>query len=175
MQVVAGKYAWNETAPGMNPSAAEGAATDRLLQLWTLVPESIVKAAVMAGAQTKADILDGGMVVLTFPLPAPLDNATVKATLNPKVFRVDTNPSGQKFQYSHLIDRSEARLDSTVVETTRELWRLERRDLQSMILLPRRIVQKKNGATVVDLTITKSHTYNPYVIMPVPESIAGGN
>ena len=174
VQVVAGKYAWNETAPGMNPTGAEGAATDRLLQLWTLVPESLVKAAVMAGAQTKADVLDGGMVVLTFPLPAPLDRATVKATVNPKVFRVDTNPSGQKFQYSHLIERSEARLDDTVIETTyAEYGDWNDADLQSMILLPRRLVQKKNGATTVDLTITKSHTYNPYVIMPVPESLAG--
>ena len=174
VQVVAGKYAWNETAPGMNPTVAEGAATDRLLQLWTLVPESIIKAAVMAGTNTKVDSADGGLVVLTFPLPAPLENAAVKATLNPKVFRVDTNPAGQKSQYSHLLERSEVRLDNTLIETTyAEYGDWNDADLKSMILLPRRIVQKKNGATSADLTITKSYTYNPYVIMPVPENVAG--
>ena len=174
VQVVAGKFAWNETAPGVNPAPASAAATDRLLQLWTLVPESVIKAAVMAGTNTKVTT-EGASVVLTFPLPAPLENATVKATLNPKVFRVDTNPSKQQFQYSHLLDRSEVRLGNTVLDTTyADYGDWNEADLKSMILLPRRIVQKKDGAAAVDLTITKSYTYNPYVIMPVPENVAGG-
>jgi hypothetical protein len=32
-------------------------------------------------------------------------------------------------------------------------------------------VQQRNGTTVMDLTLTMSQTYNPYVVMPVPESI----
>ena len=175
VHVVAGKYAWNETAPGMNPTPAPTAATDRLLQLWTLVPESVIKAAVIAGDKTKVAI-EGGFAVLTFPLPAPLENATVKAMLNQKVFRVDTNPSGQKSQYSHLLERTEVRNGGTLLETSySDYGDWNDADLKSMILLPRRIVQKKDGATSVDLTITKSYTYNPYVIMPVPDNVAAGN
>ena len=97
----------------------------------------------------------------------------MKVTINPKIFRIDTNPAGEKRQFSHLIDRSELRLGDRVIETAYSQygdWNEE--DLKSMILLPRRIVQKQNGVTTVDLTLTKTDTYNPYVIMPIPANVA---
>jgi hypothetical protein len=41
-----------------------------------------------------------------------------------------------------------------------------------MILLPRRMVQTRDGNTVVDLTLSKTDTFNPYVIMPIPAVLA---
>jgi hypothetical protein len=40
-------------------------------------------------------------------------------------------------------------------------------------MTPRHIVQKQGGVTVLDLTITKTNTYNPYVVVPVPGNVEG--
>lgn len=171
IQVVAARFAWNETKPGMNATPAPGAVNERALELWTMIPESVIKAAVAAGANTKVTT-EGGAVVLTFPLPAPFETAAMMATLNPKIFRVDTNPAGVKREFSHLIDRTETRFGNSVIETTyADYGDWNEADLKSMILLPRHIVQKRGGVTVLDLTITKTDTYNPYVIMPLPETM----
>jgi len=171
IQVVADKYAWNETKPGIGGTPAPGTLEDRLLDLWTLFPESVIKAARAAGAETKLTF-EGASPILTYPLPAPLAGATMKTTLNPKIFRVDTNPAGVKREFSHLIDRTETRIGQRVVEVTYSNygdWNDE--DLKSMVLLPRHIVAKQGGVTTVDLAITKTDTYNPYVIMPLPQNI----
>ena len=170
IQVVADRFAWNETKPGMNATPAPGAANERALQLWTMIPESVIKAALAAGANTKVTT-EGAAVVLTFPLPAPFETATMKATLNPKIFRVDQNPAGVKREFSHLIDRTETRFGSVIETTYADYGDWNEADLKSMILLPRHIVQKQGGVTLLDLTITKTDTYNPYVIMPLPESM----
>lgn len=171
VQVVADRFAWNETKPGSNATPALGAVNERALQLWTMIPESVIKAAVAAGANTKLTF-EGAAPVLTFPLPAPLETATMKATLNPKIFRIDANPAGVKREFSHLIDRTETRFGTSVIDTTyADYGDWNEADLKSMILLPRHIVQKQGGVTLLDLTITKTDTYNPYVIMPLPEAM----
>jgi hypothetical protein len=48
------------------------------------------------------------------------------------------------------------------------------RDYFSDVMFPRRIVQRRGGVTLMDLTVTKTNTYNPYVVMPVPQSVGGG-
>ena len=45
-------------------------------------------------------------------------------------------------------------------------------DYRSDIMFPRRIVQK-SGDTTLELTVKNTNTYNPYVVMPVPEALAG--
>jgi len=98
--------------------------------------------------------------------------ATMKATLNPRIFRVDANPAGVKREYSHLIERTETRFGNRVIEVTYSDygdWNDE--DLKSMVLLPRHIVAKQGGVTTLDLAITKTDTYNPYVIMPLPSNV----
>ena len=45
-------------------------------------------------------------------------------------------------------------------------------DYKSDVLLPGRIVQRVDGMTTLDLTLRESNTYNPYVIMLVPDNIA---
>ena len=44
-------------------------------------------------------------------------------------------------------------------------------DYRSDALTPKRIVQERNGIRVADLTISRTQTYNPYVVMPVPENV----
>jgi hypothetical protein len=46
-------------------------------------------------------------------------------------------------------------------------------DYLSDVMFPRRIIQKRGTTTIADLTVTKTNTYNPYVIMPVPDSVKG--
>lgn len=174
VDVVAGPYAWNEEKPGFNATPAMESFGDRELELWTLIPESVMKAAIAAGARTTL-AQENGSPVLTFQMPDPLQNATMKVWISPKIFRVDTNPAGEKRQYSHLIERSQLTTGGHVIETRySEYGDWNEKDLNSMILLPRRTVQTRDGEPLVDLTISKTDTFNPYVIMPIPAVLRTG-
>ena len=48
-------------------------------------------------------------------------------------------------------------------------------DYLSDVQFPKRITQKRGGNTVLDLTIQKTNTYNPYVVMPVPAGVLGAS
>jgi hypothetical protein len=154
IHVVSGKFAWDETQPGMNATPALGAATERLVQFWT-TPMGVVKAATAAGANLKVT-LEGGSTVLTFPLPPPLADTTVKAALNAK----------------YQIARVETRLGNILTETTYSAYGdWNDADYKADVMLPRYIVQKQGGVTVLDLMVTRTSTYNPYVVVPVPENV----
>ena len=96
IQVVSGKFAWNESVPGAGFVAGStatqipDAVNDRLLQLW-MTPFGVLKMAVKAGPAAKLST-EAGATVITFPLSGALQGITVKATLNAKnqVERVDT-------------------------------------------------------------------------------------
>lgn len=170
VQVVAGELAWNETEPGRDATPMMPAAPERLLRVWTL-PQGVIKAARLAGANATFTI-EGGKPVITFPLPAPFQNGTVKATLDPEYFLFHTMPTGVRRYFSHRIERVETRLNDVVTVTTYTDYRdLNADDYRSDALLPRRIVSDRNGVKVMDLTLTRSQTYNPYVVMPVPENV----
>lgn len=170
IEMVAGEFAWDETAPGGSGTPAPGTAQERLLQIWTL-PQGVVKAARLAGAKATF-AMEGGKPVVTFPLPPPLQAGTVKATLDPAHFLFHTMPTGVRRYFSHRIERVEVRLGSVVTITTYADYRdWNADDYKSDALLPGRIVQERNGVRVMDLTLTRSQTYNPYVIMPVPENV----
>ena len=170
IEVVAGDLAWNENEPGGSATPMPQAARDRLLQIWTL-PQGVIKAARLAGGKA-ALTNEGGKPVITTPLPPPLQDATIKATLDPENFLFHTMPTGTRRYFSHRIERVDTRW-STALTVTRYSeygdWNAD--DYKSDALLPRRIVSERNGATVMDLTLTMSQTYNPYVIMPVPEGM----
>jgi hypothetical protein len=177
VQVVAGELAWNETEPGVGATPAPETVRMRLLQVWIL-PQGLVKAAVAAGARTTASV-EAGNSVLTFPLPAPLDDTLVKITLDPEVFLYHTMPTGLKREFSHRITRLETQFDGAAVDVSYSDYQdWNEADYKSDVLLPGRIVQTRAGETILDLTLTQSNTYNPYVVMPVPENIpwdgAGG-
>jgi hypothetical protein len=170
VEVVAGELAWTETEPGRNAVPAPQAAHERLLQIWTL-PQGVIKAARLAGAKATL-ATEGGKPAITFPLPAPLVAGTVKATFDPDNFLFHTMPTGVRRYFSHRIERVETRLNNVVTITTySDYGDWNAKDYKSDALLPRRIVQQRNGVTVADLTLTMSQTYNPYVVMPVPPNV----
>ena len=169
VQVVAGALAWNETAPGVGGTPALDTVTDRLVQLWSL-PHAVYKAAVAAGANTKVT-LEGGVVYVTYPLPAPL-NGTARVALNTTDAVELTMDDGEKYQLSYWIDRVEMRVGNVVTETTyTDYAELNEPDYRSEVMFPRHIVQKRGGVTLLDLTVERTNTYNPYVVMPVPENV----
>lgn len=150
IHVAAGTFAWTETAPGIGATPANEMAEECILQIWT-TPFGVIKAAHAAGAKATVGV-EGGATVLT----VPVGRASLRATINAK----------------NLIDRVETRLGNIVTETTYSDYReLNDADYKADVFWPRRITQKRDGVTVLDLTLTRTNTYNPYVIMPVPENV----
>jgi hypothetical protein len=158
IQVVSGKFAWNESVPGAGFIAGTtaiptpDAARDRMLQLWTL-PFGALKMAAKAGPAAKLSN-EGGSTVLTFPLSAPLEGITMKVTLNAK----------------NQIERVETRSGGMLTETTYSDYK-DISEITTDIPFPTHIVQKQGGSLVLDLTITKTDTNNPYVVFPVPNNV----
>jgi len=170
VQVVAGDVAWNESEPGGSATPMNQAAQERLLQIWTL-PQGVIKAARLAGAKATFTT-EAGKPVITSPLPAPLQSGTVKATLDPENFLFHTMPTGVRRYFSHRIERVETRFNNVVTVTTySDYGDWNANDYKSDALLPRRMVSERNGVKVMDLTLTQTQTYNPYVVMPVPENV----
>ena len=178
VEVVAGDVAWNESEPGAGLVPGQGVATaapdeavDRLVQIWSL-PHGVVKAAVAAGANTTVTLEDG-VVYVNFPLPVPLIG-TAKARLNTTDVTVHTLDNGDQFEVSNRIESVETRVAGVVTETTfAEYGDRNEADYKSDVMFPGRIVRRRGGETLLDLTVTLTNTYNPYVIMPVPPSIGG--
>jgi hypothetical protein len=167
IQVVSGGFAWNETEPGMNPTPMPAAHTERFIQLWS-TPMGALKAAALVGANAKLTT-EGGLNVLTFPLPAPLANATMRVTLNNQEITMAT---GQKRRINNLVERVEVRVGGTETVTTySDYGDWNEKDYKADVLLPKRIIQKQGDGTLLDLTLSVTNSYNPYVITPVPESV----
>jgi hypothetical protein len=168
IEVVAGPAAWNETDRGRNATAARDRAKERLVQLWT-TPMGVVKAATLAGA--KATIKNaGGSMVLSFPLPAPAGDVTVNATLRRDNSLLIPDPAALKTLVGTYISRVET-TGGVVSDTTYAEygdWNWE--DYQADILQPRRITRKQ-GDMSLELMTVNTNTYNPYVIMPVPDNV----
>jgi len=175
IEVVSGLLAWNELEKmggGIEPGW--GSATpmmdtvpQRLIRIW-MSPMGVVKAARAAGDRAKVSVQSGRMVV-TFPLVDAKPEATVnmvvgglrgtpmKVTLDAmyRPAQVEITFGGHKYSnaYSNYADWNEA-------------------DLKADVFLPGRIVATFDGQTVLDITIDKTNTYNPFVIMPTPEIVA---
>jgi hypothetical protein len=154
VEVVKDAVAWNETEPGKGGTAAVAAYNDRALMLWTL-PAGAIKAANDAGAAAKIGNENGNTTV-SYPIAAL--RADVKLTLNK----------------DNRIEQVESRMNGvTTVTTYEEYGDWNGADYLSDVMFPKHIVQKRGAMTVTDLTVTKTNTYNPYVILPVPDSVKG--
>lgn len=174
IQVVSGKFAWNEIdKPGGglpewgSAVPAMDAVTDRLLRLWT-TPFGAYKAAVAAGEKAKVTV-EGRAVVLTFPLtnsPQPGQTANlVVGELNGAPMKVTLNAEYRP-------ERVEVRYRGRVMTTTySEYGDLNEKDYKADVFFPARIVEIVDSQTVLDLAIQKTNTYNPYIIVPVPDSV----
>ena len=150
IQVVADKYAWNEDVPGGKAVPLPATVAERLLRLW-LTPIGLAKSAEAAGDATKVAV-ENGKTVLMFPVAG----ATVRTTLN-ALYEPET---------------VEARTATAVITATYSDYGDWNDDAKADVFLPRHIVQKKGGVTEFDLTLEHTNTYNPYVIMPVPENVS---
>ena len=168
IEVVAGAAAWNETERGRNATASRDRVKERLVYLWT-TPMGIVKAARMAGAKATVKAA-GNATVLSFPLPAPADDVTVNATVRRDASLLVPDEAALKTLVGTYVARVETVgpviTDITYAEYGDWNWD----DYQADILLPRRMTRKQ-GDTTLDLVTTNTNTYNPYVVMPVPENI----
>ena len=169
-----GLHAWNEIGErggGLvdGYGSAEPAMDEvsfRLLRMW-LSPAGVAKAAAAAGPQTTVT-MENGAVVLTFPLTdgepenaayvqvGDLAGTTVKLTLDG-----DNRPARSEVEHG----------GRQFVVNYSEYGDLNWDDYQADVILPRRIVATIDGQTAVDLTVENTNTYNPYVLMPVPDSI----
>jgi len=171
IEVVAETAAWNESAPGVGATPAPASVRERLFRVWTL-PQGLIKAATLAGDAVELTNA-AGKPVLTFALPAPLDDTTVDVTFDPAPFLTHTMPNGTERAFTHRIESVHAELDGTAVEITYADYRdWNEPDYQADVLLPGRTTITRDGRTVLDLTLTGSNTYNPYVVMPIPAEIA---
>jgi hypothetical protein len=168
IEVVSGTAAWNETDRGANATASRDRLKERLAYLWT-TPLGVVKAARAAGARATVKNA-GGSAVLSFPLPAPADDVTVTATVSKDPGVVVPDDASLKTLVGTYIVRVETSGAITSETTYAEYGDWNWNDYQADIMLPRRVVRKQ-GDTTLELMTTNTNTYNPYVVMPVPENI----
>jgi hypothetical protein len=174
IQVVSGTFAWNEIdkiGGGLEPGwgsavPAMDTVTQRLLRLW-MTPMGAVKAARAAGDQAKITV-EGGRTVVTFPLV----NGKPQQTVNMVVGELNGTPMKVTLDAMYRPARVEVTFGGRAyVANYSEYGDLNEADYKADIFMPRRAVNTVDGQTVLDLTIDKTNTYNPYVIMPVPPAV----
>src|SRR6188472_2137882 len=182
IEVLSGAYAWNEDIQGAELIPGQGKATpvpatveERMIRLWA-GPQGAWKSA-MAGTQypnppqmaarpqrVPADVMTAGKTsvtwvgnkpVLTFPIPG-VPNATATATLDAKFMAesvvVKNGANTYEFTYSGYKD-----------------WNNPLNPAEAFV--PGRIIEKKNGTVVRDITTTLTETAQMYVVVPVPKSV----
>lgn len=172
IEVVSGTAAWDETERGRNASPAPpGAVRQRLVQLWT-TPFGVVKAARAAGDRATVKTTGDG-AVLSFPLPPPVDDIRVNATVRKDAsLLVNPHPTALKDLVGTYIVRVETAGPIAVEATYGEYGEWNWSDYRADVMLPRQIL-RRDGATTFELAIRNTNTYNPYVVMPVPDNLAG--
>jgi hypothetical protein len=181
IEVVSGLYAWNEDTPGAEIGSTKGKATpmpaavqERLIRFWAS-PQGAAKAAVagtsetfLLGANPGTLFADGaakagqtsvswenGKPVLTFPLPG-VPGATATAYLDAK----------------YLTERVVVKLGSATTEFTYSNYQDWNNPLNKIeVLYAGKMVERRNGAVVRDLTTDQTETGNVYVVAPVPASV----
>ena len=168
IQVVSGAVSWDEGERGKSVTPMPSALKDRLVLLWT-TPMGVVKAARLAGPNAKITTA-GGVTTLSFPLPAPVQDVVVNATVRKDQGLVTAHPTALKDLVGTYITRVQTAgavvADITYAEYGDWNWD----DYKSDVMLPRRTVLKAFGQ-VLELTTKNTNTYNPYVVMPVPDNM----
>jgi putative hemolysin len=160
VEVLSGAYAWDEDIAGAELVAGKGKATpkpaalrERLIRLWA-GPQGAVKAANAGGDRTTVAEVAGKMTV-TFPIPG-VAGAMATATLDAK----------------NMAERVEVKDGTTVTEFAYSNYADYNNPLNKIdAFYAGKIVEKRNGVTVRDLTTTETETGNLYVVMPVPPSV----
>jgi hypothetical protein len=181
VEVVSGLYAWNEDTPGAEIGPTKGKATpmpaavqERLIRLWAS-PQGAPKAAVAGTTDTfwlganPGTLFEDGLTkagrtsvswqadkpVVTFPIPG-VPGATATATLDAK----------------YRVERVVVAQGSTTTEFTYSDYQDWNNPLNKIeVFYAGKLVERKNGAVVRDLTTTETETGNVYVVAPVPASV----
>jgi hypothetical protein len=181
IEVVSGFYAWDEDTPGAEIGPTKGKVTpkpatvqERLIRIWAS-PQGAPKAAV-AGTTDKfwlganpGTLFDDGALkvgqtsvawegdkpVVTFPLPG-VPGATATATLDAKF----------------MTERVVVAQGRTTTEFTYADYKDWNNELNLIdVFYAGKLVERRNGAVVRDLTTTQTETGNVYVVAPVPASV----
>jgi hypothetical protein len=158
IEVFNGRYAWDEDIVGAGlvtgkgtPVARPAELNERIIRVWA-GPQGAVKAAWTGRGKVT---MENGKVIVAYPIPG-VAGATARATLDDKAraekIEVREGNSVREFTYSGYTD-------------------LGPEDDKVDIVLPARWTEKKDGQTVLDLTLVMAHTANMYVMMPVPKAI----
>jgi hypothetical protein len=181
IEVVSGLYAWNEDVAGAEIGPTKGkvspmanAAQERLIRIWAS-PQGAPKAALagttekfFVGANPGTLFEDGvatvrqtsvswetGKPVVTFPIPG-VPGATATATLDAKYMAervvVTQGTTTTEFTYSDYQD-----------------WNNPLNKIEAFYA--GKMVERRNGAVVRDLTTDVTETGNVYVVAPVPASV----
>jgi hypothetical protein len=181
IEVVSGFYAWDEDTPGAEIGPTKGKVTpkpaavqERLIRIWAS-PQGAAKAAVAGTTDTfwlganPGTLFDDGVAkagrtsvawegdkpVVTFPLPG-VPGATATATLDAQFMTervvVTQGRNSTEFTYGDYKD-----------------WNNELNLID--VFYAGRLVERRNGAVVRDLTTTQTETGNVYVVAPVPASV----
>jgi hypothetical protein len=180
IEVVSGAYAWNEDIQGAELVPGQGKATpmpaateERIIRLWS-GPQGAFKAA-FAGTsdppsmtprpqKLAADVMTIGKTsvswvnnkpVVTYPIPS-IPSATATATLDDKFMAesivVKHGANTYEFTYSDYKD-----------------WNNPLNPAEAMYA--GRMIEKRNGTVVRDITTTLTETGQMYVVVPVPASV----
>jgi hypothetical protein len=182
IEVVSGRFAWDEDIPGAEIVPGNGHATpmpdavaERLIRLWAS-PQGAPKAA-LAGAgieltamdRNPGVLLDGaadkigdtsvtwksGKPVVTFPIPG-VDGAIATVTLDDRYMAehvvVENGSTTTEFSYGDYQD-----------------WNNPLNKIEAYYAGT--ITERRDGVVVRDLTTIETETGSVYVVMPVPASI----
>jgi hypothetical protein len=169
IEVVSSQFTWDEDIAGAELIAGKGTASpkpaaliERLIRIWS-GPQGAAKAAAAAGANLKVT-MEGGKTVATYPIPG-VSGAVARATL--------TNGTNDDVPCSsYCAERVEVRQGNVVTEFLYSNYADLNEPLNKIdAWYPGHVIEKRDGVTILDLTIVETETGNPYVVMPVPAGI----
>jgi hypothetical protein len=181
VEVVSGLYAWNEDTPGAEIGPTKGKTTpmaatvqERLIRIWAS-PQGAPKAALAGTTETfwlganPGTLFDAGVAkvrqtsvsweagkpVVTFPIPG-VPGAIATATLDAK----------------YMTERVVVTQGSTTTEFTYSGYKDWNNPLNQIeVFYAGKMVERRNGAVVRELTTDVTETGNVYVVVPVPASV----
>ena len=182
IEVVSWQYAWNEDTRGAEIGGYKGKATampatvqERLIRIWAnpqgaaksalagtvtdwrlgLNPSTVIPDGVMKAGNTTLSFDAAGKAVFTFPIPG-VEGATGTATLDAK----------------HMVEKVVVTQGANTTEFTYSDYQDWNNPLHKIeVFYAGRLIEKKNGAVVRDLTTRETETGNIYVVAPVPPSV----
>jgi hypothetical protein len=182
IEVVSWHYAWNEDTRGAEIGGHKGKATatpaavqERLIRIWanpqgaaksalagTMTewrlganPSTVIPDGVMKAGNTTLSFDAAGKPVLTYPIPG-IEGATGTTTLDAKYLpeKVVITHAGTTTEFTY----------SNYQDWNNPLHKIE-------VFYAGRLIERKNGAVIRDLTTRETETGNVYVVAPVPPSV----